>query len=131
MIVVDATVVVVALIDGGVPGVVARARLADEALAAPALLDLEVTSALRGLVLGGKVDVLEAERALVRLAALPVDRAPHGALIPRCWQLRTNVTVYDAAYVALAELLGVPLVTSDARLADAPGTRCTIELLSA
>ena len=121
----------VALSGGGPAGLIARARLAGEDLVAPELIDLEVASALRGLVLGRKLAVVAAEQALRRLAVLPIERSPHRTLIPRCWALRDNVTVSDAAYVALAELLGSVLVTADARLAAAPGARCVIELLEA
>jgi predicted nucleic acid-binding protein len=57
-------------------------------------------------------------------------RAPHRPLLPRCWELRDNLTVYDAAYVALAERLDTTLLTADARLAGAPGPRCLIEVLT-
>jgi predicted nucleic acid-binding protein len=60
---------------------------------------------------------------------LPLRRAPHRPLLARCWELRENLTVYDAAYVALAELLDLALLTADARLANAPGLRCKIDLL--
>lgn len=63
------------------------------------------------------------------LAALPPVRASHLALLPRCWEVRQNVTIYDAAYVALAEVLQATLLTGDARLARASGPRCQIELL--
>jgi predicted nucleic acid-binding protein len=58
-----------------------------------------------------------------------MERVPHTALLARAWQLRDNVTVYDASYVALAELLSVPLITADAKLAGAPGLQCSVELL--
>lgn len=73
--------------------------------------------------------VRRAELAIQDLLAMPLDRAAHQPLLARCWELRDNVTVYDAAYVALAEALGLPLVTADGRLARAPGPRCPIELL--
>jgi predicted nucleic acid-binding protein len=71
-----------------------------------------------------------AERAIGRLQALRIERHTHSPLLPRIWGLRENVTPYDAAYVALAEALGVPLLTADARLANAPGIRCEVELLT-
>ena len=67
--------------------------------------------------------------ALADLAALPLQRASHRALLNRCWELRENVTMYDASYVALAEALGVTLLTGDHRLARATGPRCQIEIL--
>jgi predicted nucleic acid-binding protein len=60
---------------------------------------------------------------------LPLERAAHRPLLTRCWELRENVSVYDAAYVALAEALDVVLLTADARLVRAPGIRCRVELL--
>jgi predicted nucleic acid-binding protein len=63
------------------------------------------------------------------LRSLPIRRVPHTLLLERCWELRANLTTYDAVYVALAELIGAPLVTLDARLAEAPGPTCAIELL--
>ena len=129
MIVVDASVVVTALADDGTDGDLVRARFRGEDLAAPHLLDLEVASVWRRLVAAGAIDERRAQFALDDLAALRVQRAPHGPLLPRCWELRNNLTTYDAVYVALAEVLGVPLVTADRRLAAAPGMRCRVELL--
>ncbi len=129
MIVVDASVLAVALLDDGTDGHRARARLRGEQLAAPSLIDLEVTSVWRGLVRGGHLDPERASLALDDLSALPLDRADHAPLLGRCWELRDNLTVYDAAYVALAEALETTLVTGDRRLARATGPRCTIEVL--
>jgi predicted nucleic acid-binding protein len=129
LIVVDASVIVTALADGGPDGDRARDRLRGERLAAPHLLDLEVTSAWRRLAVGGELDERRARLALADLQGLRVNRVPHGALLDRCWELRDNLTVYDAAYVALAELLDVTLVTADGKLAKAPGPRCLIEVL--
>ena len=83
-----------------------------------------------GYVHRGELSLTAAERAIERLQGLRVDRHAHPPLLPRCWELRDNVTPYDAAYVALAEALGVPLLTADARLANAPGIRCEVELLT-
>lgn len=71
-----------------------------------------------------------AELALVDLADLPMKRATHRPLLARCWELRASVTAYDAAYVALAEALEVPLLTADRRLARSPGLRCPVEVIS-
>jgi predicted nucleic acid-binding protein len=76
-----------------------------------------------------RLDQRRAALALADLVELPMRRAAHRPLLPRCWELRDTVTVYGAAYVALAELLDAPLVTADARLANAPGPRCRFELL--
>ena len=129
MIVVDASVLATALADDSGDGDRARARLRGEQLAAPDLLDLEVASVLRGQMRAGELDARRADLALTDLDALPVQRASHRPLLRRCWQLRDNLTIYDAAYVALAEALGVDLLTADRRLANAPGPDCRIELL--
>lgn len=99
-------------------------------MVAPELLDLEVLSGLRSLVARGDVDNRRAQFAVDDLVALDIGRVGHAALIARVWELRENVTPYDAAYVALAEALTVVLVTADSTLARAPGPRCTIELLA-
>lgn len=130
MIVVDAGVVVTALADDGEDGDQARMRLRGERLAAPHLLDLEVASAWRRMAAAGDLDGRRVGFALADLRALRLDRVPHGPLLDRCWELRDNLTVYDAAYVALAEVMDVRLLTADTRLASAPGCRCEVELLS-
>lgn len=76
------------------------------------------------------MDPRRAELAVADLASLPLRRARHVDLLSRCWQLRENLTPYDAAYVALAEALDVALVTADRRMAQAPGLRCTIDVLA-
>ena len=129
MLVVDASVLAVALADDGPDGDHARARLRGEVLGAPELVDLEVASVLRRQNLAGAIDVRRAGLALADLAALPLQRAPHLPLLPRCWELRENLTVYDAAYIALAEALEATLITGDRRLARANGPRCDIEVL--
>lgn len=129
MIVVDASVLAPALGDDGYDGDQARDRLKGEALSAPELIDLEVPSVFRRLVLAGDLPLRRAELALSDLAALPLRRVPHRALLPRCWELRSNLTVYDASYVVLAEYLNATLVTADTRLSRALGLHCHIEVL--
>lgn len=129
MIVVDASVVAVALADDGPDGDAVRARLRGEELTAPELLDLEVASVLRRQYAAGALDDRRASLALDDLEAIPIQRAPHRHLLRRCWELRDNLTVYDAAYVALAELFQATLLTADNRLARAPGSHCDIETL--
>jgi predicted nucleic acid-binding protein len=129
VLVVDASVLATALADDGADGDTARGRLRGQDLAAPELIDLEVVSVLRRQLSVGKLDTRRARLALDDLLELPVQRVPHRALLRRCWELRDNLSVYDAAYVALAETLDVPLVTADARLAKAPGVTCTVEVL--
>ena len=98
-------------------------------MTAPELVDLEVISVWRRQLRAGAVDARRAALALADLAALPLRRAAHRPLLARCWELRDNLTCYDASYVALAEALDVTLVTGDGRLARAPGPRCRIEVL--
>lgn len=130
MLVVDASVLVVALADDDEDGDRARERLGGEEIAAPEIVDLEVASVLRRLVASGSMPERRASLALDDLLDMPVRRAPHRPLIGRCWELRDNVSPYDAAYVALAEALETTLVTADSRLAAAPGPRCPVELLT-
>lgn len=128
MIVVDAAAVIDAL--SGVAGTdELRAYLAAEDLHAPALLDFEVVSALRGLTLGGQMSATRAQDLLTDFEDLPVERWPFAdALRRRAFQLRANISACDAAYVALAEALECPLVTRDARLSRTTGHGARIEL---
>ncbi len=124
----DASTVVAALLSEH--GGTARARLAAEPeLHVPHLVDLEVLSALRTLHRNGSLSEQGARQARHKLGLLPLRRYPHAPFASRIWELRHNLTVYDAVYVALAEALGGRLLTIDARLAHAPGARCEIELL--
>lgn len=129
MIVVDASALVTVLADDGADGRRLRARLASERLAAPEVVDLEVVSALRRLCAAGRLGLDRAEAAIDDLEAIRLQRIPHRRLLRRCWELRENATVYDAAYIALAESLQATLVTGDRRLTTAPGARCTFELV--
>lgn len=128
MLVVDASVLVVALADDGPDGDLVRQRLRGEALAAPELVDLEVALVLRKQLSAGALDVRRAELALKDLADLPLHRASHVPLLARCWELRDNLTVYDAAYVALAEVLDVTLLTAERRIGRAPGLACPVDV---
>jgi predicted nucleic acid-binding protein len=129
VIVTDAGVLVAVFVDDGTWGEMARARVRNEDLAAPELIDLEVTSALRGLLRVGKISEFRARLALADLRRLPLRRSSYQGLVTRCWELRDNLKAYDACYVALAELLGATLVTTDARLSRAPQIMCSVELL--
>jgi predicted nucleic acid-binding protein len=129
VIVVDASVLASAVGDDGADGDRARARLASEQLVAPELLDLEVASVWRRAVRRGQMTEHRARQALADLAALPLARAPHAPLMSRIWELRDNLTVYDAAYVALAEALDASLLTADRKLAQASGARCTVDVV--
>ena len=129
MIVTDASVVTEAVCGTGERSFEVIRRITREASLAPQVLDLEVVSALRGLVYRKAITEATARAALRHLNALPVVRFDHGPLLPRCWELRSNLTVYDAAYIALAEATGATLLTSDRRLARSPGVGCEIEIL--
>lgn len=100
-----------------------------ESLHAPHVLDLEVAQVLRRYALAGELEVGRGREALEDLADLPLYRYPHDVLLPRIWELRRNVTAYDAAYIALAESLGAPLVTRDTALASPRIHRARIEVL--
>lgn len=130
MIVLDASAAV-ELLAGSRLGraVAARIRPPAESLHAPHLLDLEVAQALRRAVAGGALEPERARQALDDLLLLDLERYPHHRLLPRIWELRDNLTAYDAAYVALAELLDAPLLTADASLAASPGHTARIELV--
>lgn len=120
MIVVDASVALSALLHNGP----ARRMLTTERLHAPHLVDHEVSSGLRRKTLAAQIDGRSAVAALRTWQRLGISRYPGFPLLERVWELRDNVSAYDASYVALAELLDCALVTGDARLARAPGVRC-------
>lgn len=128
MIVVDSAAVVDALtMVSGTDAL--RAYLATEELNAPTLLDFEVVSALRGLTLGGHLSTARAEDLLTDLDDLPIQRWPFAdGLRRRAFQLRGNISAYDAAYVALAEALDCPLLTRDTRLAKSTGHAARVEV---
>lgn len=129
VLVVDASILATALADDGMDGDTARDRLRGETLAAPELIDLEVTSVLRRQLAIRRLDLRRARMALLDLHELPMIRAAHRPLLERCWELRANLSTYDAAYVAVAEALDARLLTADARLARAPGIRCGVEVI--
>ena len=131
MLVVDTSAVIGTLV-GRPPDRQLLDRLGiDGDLCAPHLLDVELLHALHRLVIGGQLSEDRAADARDDFADLAVARHDHVALADRSWELRHDLTAYDATFVALAELLGVPLVTCDARLADAPGNRAVTELYEA
>ena len=104
-------------------------RIRDDGdLHAPHLIDVEFQHGLRRLVLSGAISEDRASDARLDFADLTIVRYPHVSLADRMWELRHNITAYDAAFIALAETLEVPLVTCDARLARAPGHAATVEV---
>jgi len=130
MIVVDASVLVEVLLR--MPGADAIApRLFDsrQSLHAPHLIDIEIAQVVRRFALSGELEERRGREALADLSDFPLRRYPHDALLPRIWDLRNNLTGYDAAYVALAEALDAPLLTRDQRLARAAGHDARVELL--
>ncbi len=131
MIVVDASVLANAIADDGVDGHRAREGLrAAGGLAAPDLVDVESTAVLRKRWLAGTLSDERFAAAIEDLEDLELDRYPALPLMRRAFELRANVSAYDSAYVALAELLGCELLTGDRRLLGAPGTTCPIRLVS-
>ena len=131
MIVVDASVLANAVGDDGADGDDARHELRrDHDAAVPGLTDVEVVSVLRKRWLAGDLTVERFGAAVEALGNLPVARHPMVALLLRAYELRANVTPYDAVYVALAEALRCPLLTNDRALAAAPGPRCEIRVVT-
>lgn len=127
MNVLDASVVTDAVAVKGPGGDVARRLMAVEArLHAPAILNAEVTSALRAMLRRGDLSAGQARSAALRAAAIRARRYPFEPFVARAWELRDNVTVYDAWYVALAETLQAPLVSTDERLRRSDGPRCPV-----
>jgi predicted nucleic acid-binding protein len=124
MLVVDASLVVAALIDSGKDGTWALELLGTEQLAAPHLMPVEVANILRQAVLKDDLSADSAALAHGDLLALRIDLFPYGPFAARVWELRGNLTSYDAWYVALAETLDAKLATLDVRLSRSPGPRC-------
>ena len=130
MIVVDASAVIEVLLGTRAARLVAeRLFVEGETLHAPHLLDVEIAQVLRRYALARALGSERGAEALEDLADLPITRYPHQPFLFRIWELRYNVTAYDAAYLALAEALAAPLVTRDAKLASAAGHRARIELV--
>ena len=130
-VIVDASVVVAALVDSGHVGEWAALQLRGGSLAAPHLMPVEAANVLRRVELAGDVSSDVASLAHADLLELPVDLYPHEPLADRVWQLRGTITAYDAWYVALAESLDATLVTLDERLSTAPGPECRFEIPTA
>ncbi|MBV9755437.1 MAG: type II toxin-antitoxin system VapC family toxin, partial [Alphaproteobacteria bacterium] len=120
MIVVDASALLEALLrTAAAASIERRLFAAGQTLHAPHLLDLEVAQVLRRYAAGGELAAPRGRDALADLSDFPLQRWPHDVLLPRVWELRNNLTAYDAVYIALAEALDAPLLTRDQRLAGA------------
>ena len=115
-------------LDPRAPRIRERMAGSDDDLHVPHLFEVEVLSVLRRYFLRGELSGERARLGLGRLSLMRLTRYPHTALLSRVWELRDNVTAYDATYIALAETLEAPLVTTDARLARAPGIRAAVEV---
>jgi predicted nucleic acid-binding protein len=130
VIVIDASALVEALLRMPAAEAIRKRLFAPEqTLNAPHLLDLEVAQVLRRYSSRGQIEEERGRAALADLADFRMRRYSHDFLLPRIWELRDNLSAYDAAYVALAEMLGAPLITRDRRLAAAAGHRARIELV--
>jgi predicted nucleic acid-binding protein len=125
VIVIDACAAVLGLLNDGD----ARSALAEESVACPHLADSEIAHALRSRALRGDIEERAAKRALEAWGRLGLQRVGVSGMLARIWELRGNLSAYDATYVAVAETLDAPLMTADGRLAGAAGPRCTITVV--
>ncbi len=130
MIVVDASALIEVLLrTSASPAVERRLFASRQTLHAPHLLDVEVAQVIRRYVASGDIEAERGRTALTDLVQFPIRRYPHDVLLPRIWELRNNISAYDAAYVALAEALDAPLLTRDRRLAAAASPLSVVELV--
>ena len=130
MIVLDASAAIEWLLQSPIGVKIDRRIFApSESLHAPHLLDVEVAQVLRRFVRDKTITAQRGLKALEDLGDLPLTRYPHNFLIPRIWELRATLTAYDAAYVALAEVLDAPLLTCDSKLSSAPGHDANVEVV--
>jgi predicted nucleic acid-binding protein len=130
MTVVDASAMVEVLLGGPAAAAIEERLLgAGQRLHAPHLIDAEVAQVVRRFALAGEITAEFGRKALADLTAFPLQRYPHAFLLPRVWELRDNLSAYDAIYVALAEVLEAPLVTRDGRAANAPGHGAKVEAM--
>lgn len=125
-VVCDASAIVALLLDGGADGQWATAALSGADLAAPSLIGFEAANIIRRHELTALISPDQAAQAHLDLLDLAIEQWPYELLAGRGWELRRNLSMYDASYVALAELLGSTLVTLDKRITGAPGLRCAV-----
>lgn len=125
-VVCDSSAVIAVLLDAGPDGRWATGALTGVDLAAPSLLLFEAANIIRRHELAAFISADQAAQAHSDLLDLAIEQWPYELLAPRAWQLRQNLTTYDASYVALAELLGIAIVTLDRRIGRAPGLQCTV-----
>lgn len=126
LVVCDASALVALLLDGGPAGDWVSQALRDATLLAPSLVSFETANIIRRHELAGLISADQAAQAHADLLALAIERWPYELLATRAWQLRHNLSIYDASYVALAELTCAALVTLDERIGRAPGLRCAV-----
>lgn len=129
MLVVDASVLAPVLADDGPDGHRFRIRLTNETVIGPDLLRIEVTSVVRRQLQAGRLTMDQASAAVADLVDFPIRVFPTAPFLARVWDLRHNLSPYDACYVALAETLDTSLLTADVRLANAPGIQCPVEVI--
>lgn len=130
VLVVDASAIAEMLLGTAKGRRVAEAIGSEHSLHAPELLSLEIASVLRSLVRAGEIDVTEAAQVIADLSSFGIEYYEHLAFLPRVFALRDNLTAYDAAYVALAEALGVALLTCDTKVGRAPGHRTAVHIVT-
>ncbi|MGH7552501.1 MAG: type II toxin-antitoxin system VapC family toxin [Longimicrobiales bacterium] len=129
MIVIDASAILEVLLRTGAAAAIEARLFGGETLHAPHMLDLEVAQVLRRYERAGELGARRGREALDDLEAFSIERYPHYLFLQRIWSLRANATAYDACYLALAEALDAPLLTTDRRMAGVPGHDAYVEVI--